>query len=126
MFTLAFFVGATILTGILSKGKPVEAMTENNTFFGFATSTNFWIGPGNPTMIARNNPRRQYFEIGNISGATTTPQAVYCSTNPSLPAFTGIFINASSTKTFNYTGIPLGFMYCRSQTSSTTITVVEI
>lgn len=110
-------------------------------FPAFTQDNIFQVGKGFATRIATLNKGRTYLEIGNYSGATSTPQAIYCKTSAvdygatttalfAFPAgnasYQGFAVQASSSKVFNIgTGSPISPIYCMNPLASSTVSVVE-
>jgi hypothetical protein len=91
----------------------------------YPTLASAWVGTSDTLVVASSSGRIR-LEINNLSGATTTPQAVYCNTGD-RPAvkYTGIVIQASSTKIFNLDELPRGAIHCVYPVSASTVTVVD-
>ncbi len=98
----------------------------SNIIYKFGTSTTMWIGKDIPTQVSWYNERRAFFEVGNLSGATSTAQTIYCSTNSSITRYNGIPVQASSSRSFYLNDmIFTGPLYCISPTSSSTAVIIE-
>lgn len=105
------------------------------------TNSQYQVGKGWATRVAVASPGRQFIEISNFSGATSTPQAIYClitnqvsvATTTTLfsfpagnPTYQGFAIQASSSKTFfRATGVPTGSVYCVNPVASSTVSVSD-
>lgn len=87
--------------------------------------SNVWVGTSDTVVVATSTGRLR-LEISNISGATSTAQALYCNTDdrPSV-AYAGIVIQASSTKIYELTQLPRGALRCRYPVSASSVAVIE-
>lgn len=91
------------------------------------TSTSVWVGKDLDTTVAATNTARVLLRIGNISGATTTSQALYCNVN-GAPAtiYSGYVVQASSSEEFAAdTHLYRGALHCRFPVASSTVTLIE-
>jgi hypothetical protein len=91
----------------------------------FPTMTLLGVGTSDGLVVASSSGRMR-LEITNLSGATTTAQALYCNTGD-RPAvkYTGIVIQASSTKVFDFGNLPRGAVHCIYPVSAATVTVAD-
>lgn len=89
-------------------------------------ATSVWVGKDISTTLVASSTGRQYLEISNISGATSTSQALYCNVNgASASLYTAFVVHASSTKVFTLDNMYRGALNCRFPVASSTVTVVE-
>lgn len=93
------------------------------------TISNVWVGTGltGDTLVAPTSTNRVRLEITNSSGATSTPQAIYCNVGdrPSV-LYSGIVINASSTPyVFGLDNLTRGAVRCRLPVSSSSVSVID-
>jgi hypothetical protein len=92
------------------------------------TATKVWVGTGGTgdTLVAASSTGRTYLEIGNISGATSTAQALYCNVG-GLPSvlYEGMVVHASSSKAFGLDNLIRGAIRCRFPVASSSVTVID-
>lgn len=109
-----------------------------DSFGQFTRNAQYFVGKDLAVKVASSSPNRVYLEIANLSGATTTARAIYCTTvaggvtdtltktNAGLLDYTGFVIQASSSKVFTRSsGIPTQAIYCTNPVSTSTVSVVE-
>jgi hypothetical protein len=91
----------------------------------YPTMTLLGVGTSDGLVVASSSGRMR-LEITNLSGATTTAQALYCNTGD-RPAvvYKGIVIQASSTKVFDFGNLPRGAVHCIYPVSAATVTVAD-
>lgn len=132
IFVLALTV-ATVTMGVATVVKlqqqstPLTGSAQDNTFSTYTSATSVWVGKDLDTTLIATSSGRRYLQISNISGATTTPQALYCNVN-GLPAvlYSGMVIEASSTRTFNLDGLYRGALHCKFPSASSTVAILEV
>jgi hypothetical protein len=78
------------------------------------------------TLVAATSTGRQYLEIQNASGATTTAQQVSCNFGD-RPAvlYSGLTLFASTSKTFNLDNLYRGAIHCIAPSNGALITVTD-
>jgi hypothetical protein len=89
------------------------------------TATSVWVGTSD-TLVVASSSGRVRLEVGNISGATSTAQALYCNVGdrPSV-LYQGIVVQASSSKAFTLDDMTRGAVRCRFPVSASTVTVID-
>lgn len=110
-------------------GQNVGQGTFPESIWSYSTSTKIWVGTSVVTnlytTVAPASNGRTYLEITNLSGATSTPQAIYCKVGENPVKYEGIVIQASSTRTWEKSHVPVGAVKCIFPVSSSTVAVVE-
>jgi FlaG/FlaF family flagellin (archaellin) len=87
--------------------------------------SNVWVGTAD-TLVAGTSTGRIRLEIANISGATSTAQALYCNVGDRpATAYSGIVIQASSTKAFSLDDLTRGAVHCRYPVSASSAAVAD-
>lgn len=125
VLAIVLSISVGLLTSVQAKVVG-STSSSSNYIYKFGTSTAMWIGKDIPTQVAYYNERRSFFEIGNLSGATSTAQTIYCSTNSKITKYNGIPVQASSSKSFYPNDmIFTAPLYCISPTSSSTAVIIE-
>ena len=124
-------VGLAALVAILfAVARPLTVMgsASDNVLHLTPSATKVWVGTGNTgdTQVVGTSTGRTYLEIANISGATTTAQALYCNVGgrPSV-LYEGMVIHASSSKTFDFDNLMRGAIRCRFPVASSTVSVID-
>lgn len=92
----------------------------------YPTATSVWVGKDIDTTIVATSTGRVRLEIENISGATSTAQALYCNYGD-RPAtiYSGFVIEASSSKAFTLDQLYRGALHCKFPVSSSTIAITD-
>ncbi len=132
---LATALTALCLTAALIGGFVVSRSVQPQSHLGAAdtnvlpltptTASTVYVGKDIDTTVAASSSARQYLEITNLSGATTTAQPLYCNVGNVAAPFTGFVIQSSSTKIFNLDNLPRGAVHCRYQFSTTSVGVID-
>ena len=131
---LAFALAALCLTGALIGGfvvsqqdeQPKAGAADTNVLPSApTTSTTAYAGKDVSTEVVAANPSRRYLEIANLSGATTTPQALYCNIGATATPYSGMVIHASSSKVFDLDNLPRSAVNCRYTHSTTSVGVID-
>ncbi|HEY1747832.1 MAG TPA: hypothetical protein VGG11_13855 [Xanthobacteraceae bacterium] len=78
------------------------------------------------TLVVASSTGRQYLQIDNVSGATSTPKVVSCNFGD-RPAtlYSGFSILASSSKEFTLDKMYRGAIHCIAPASGATLTVTD-
>lgn len=106
---------------------PVQGSASDNLFTTIPTATSVWVGKDISTLIVATSTGRSYLEIANISGATSTAQALYCNVNgKEAVLYSGLVVHASSSRLFNLDGLYRGALYCKFPVASSTVTILEV
>jgi hypothetical protein len=120
-FFLAIAVAIPFLPALTRAAADILKINE------ITTSTSVWVGKDIDTLVVASSSNRMLLEIGNISGATGTPQALYCNTND-RPAtvYSGWVVQASSSRQWRVDELMYtGALHCKFPIASSTITVIQ-
>jgi hypothetical protein len=91
----------------------------------YPTATKVWVTSSDSLVVA-SNTARTYLEVANISGSTTTPQALYCNFGDRASVvYEGTPIQASSSKIFMLDNLYTGALRCRFPSGGGTVDVTD-
>jgi uncharacterized protein YpuA (DUF1002 family) len=94
--------------------------------FTIDNATSVQIGKDVSTQLVATNTARRLLRISNVSGGTTTPSDIYCSTNGrSGSLYSGLFLQGSSTIAWNTAEMYAGALNCKATNATATVTVLE-
>jgi hypothetical protein len=130
IMTLSVAIGASIALGVASRFQtPQPAQTlgssSDNVLAVFPTATKVFVNSAD-TLVVATSSGRQYLELGNISGATTTPQAVYCNYGD-RPAvlYQGFALFGSTSKAYALDNLYRGAIHCIALSNGALLTVTD-
>lgn len=129
VIVIAILVGAAGIAFSFSKEKTPEranvGSSSDNVLQHYPTATKVWVGTGDTEVVASSSART-YLAIANISGATGTPQALYCNVG-GRPAvlYEGMVIHASSSETFGLDNLIRGAVRCRFPVAASAVSVID-
>ncbi len=117
--------GALVVVRNLPQTQPKNLGSTDLVLPAYPTATKVWVGLSDTLVVATSSGRVR-LEIGNISGATSSPQALYCNTGdrPSV-LYEGTVVHASSTAVWTLDNLMRGAIRCRLPVASSSVTVMD-
>lgn len=131
VITLSVFLALGLALGVASvfplPSAPAQTFgsSSDNALPLAPTVTRVFVGSAD-TLVAATSTGRQYLELTNASGATTTPQPVYCNYGD-RPAslYSGFVIYAQTARTYALDNLYRGAIRCIAPSSGALITVTD-
>jgi hypothetical protein len=127
VIALAVAIGIGLAFGaarLLEKPQSLGSGSDN-VLATFPTATKVFVNSAD-TLVVATSTGRQYLELGNISGATTTPQAVYCNYGD-RPAvlYQGFALFGSTSKAYALDNLYRGALHCIALSNGALLTVTD-
>jgi len=124
---LAIFIGGGVVLFSALKKSPNSGSSLTNVYNSVPTASQVWIGKDVDTLLIATSTGRRYLKITNLSGATSTSQALYCNVNDKASAlYTGFVVFGSSSVEFNLDNMYTGALRCKFQSATSSVAIIEV